>query len=95
MDIGASLWATANQTSESRAPPSPRRATSAAAGAISSLVYETDSLMFPHAKATGLTVKDWQDLIMVNQFGKRFWNEVDGSYKFFNAAMAYTATRPS
>ena len=32
MDIGASLWATANQTSES-APPSPRRVTSAAAGA--------------------------------------------------------------
>ena len=38
---------------------------------------------------TGLTVKDWQDLIMVNQFGQRFWNEADGSYKFFNAAMAY------
>ena len=46
----------------SPAPPSPRRATSAAAGAIASLVYETDSPMFPLAKATGLTVKDWQDL---------------------------------
>ncbi len=43
----------------------------------------------PQAKATGLTVKDWQDLIMVNQFGKRFWDEGDDTYKFFNAAMAY------
>jgi hypothetical protein len=34
-------------------------------------------------------VKDWQNLIMVNQFGRRFWNENDGSYKFFNAAMGY------
>ena len=34
-------------------------------------------------------MKDWQNLIMVNQFGQRFWNEVDGSYKFFNAAMGY------
>jgi succinate dehydrogenase/fumarate reductase flavoprotein subunit len=45
--------------------------------------------MFPHARATGLTVKDWQNLIMVNEFGRRFWNEVDGSYKFFNAAMGW------
>ena len=49
--------------------------------------------MFPQAKATGLTVKDWQDIIMVNQFGKRFWDEADGSYKFFNAAMAYNGDK--
>jgi succinate dehydrogenase/fumarate reductase flavoprotein subunit len=49
--------------------------------------------MFPQAKATGLTVKDWQDLIMVNQFGQRFWNEADDSYKFFNAAMAYNGDK--
>ena len=54
-----------------------------------SLVYEPDSPMFRLARATGLTVKDWQNLIMVNQYGRRFWNEVDGSYKFFAAAMAY------
>ena len=49
--------------------------------------------MFPQAKATGLTVKDWQDLIMVNQFGKRFWDEGDDTYKFFNAAMAYNGDK--
>jgi hypothetical protein len=44
--------------------------------------------MFPLAKATGLTVTDWQDVIFVNQAGRWFWNEADGSYKFFAAAMA-------
>jgi hypothetical protein len=88
MDVGASLWATAIQTSESGAAITKTRHIGCRWG-YSSLVYEPDSVMFPQAKATGLTVKDWQDIIMVNQFGKRFWDEADGSYKFFNAAMAY------
>ena len=75
------------------APPSPRRATSAAAGATPRWCTRPTASMFPQAKATGLTVKDWQDLIMVNQFGKRFWDEGDGSYKFFNAAMAYNGDK--
>ena len=45
--------------------------------------------MFRLARATGLTVEDWQNVIFVNQFGKRFWNEVDGSYNFFAACMAW------
>src|SRR5262249_59132050 len=45
--------------------------------------------MFNLARATGLTVANWQDVIMVNQTGKRFWNELDGSYNFIAAAMAY------
>ena len=92
MDIGASLWATAIQTSESGAAITKTRHIGCRWG-YASLVYETDSVMFPQAKATGLTVKDWQDLIMVNQFGKRFWDEGDGSYKFFNAAMAYSGDK--
>src|SRR4029077_18375560 len=92
MNIGASLWATAIQTSESGAAITKTRHIGCRWG-YASLVYETDSVMFPQAKATGLTVKDWQDLIMVNQFGKRFWNEADESYKFFNAAMAYSGDK--
>jgi hypothetical protein len=88
MDIGASLWATAIQTTETGAAITKTRHIGCRWG-YSSLVYEPDSPSFSQAKATGLTVKDWQNLIMVNQFGKRFWNEADGSYKFFNAAMAY------
>ena len=88
MDVGASLWATANQTTEVGAAITKTRHIGCRWG-YATLVYEPDSIMFPQAKATGLTVKDWQNLIMVNQFGRRFWNEVDGSHKFFNAAMAY------
>src|SRR5258707_6674349 len=71
------------------APPTTKTRHIGCRWGYATLVYETDSPMFPQAKATGLTVKDWQNLIMVNQLGKRFWNEADGSYKFFNAAMAY------
>jgi urocanate reductase len=92
MDIGASLWATAIQTTETGAAITKTRHIGCRWG-YATLVYETDSPMFPQAKATGLTVKDWQNLIMVNQFGKRFWNEVDGSFKFFNAAMAYSGDK--
>ena len=30
---------------------------------------------------------NWHDAIMVNQTGKRFWNELDGCYDFIDAAM--------
>jgi succinate dehydrogenase/fumarate reductase flavoprotein subunit len=88
MEIGAALWSTGNQTNETSAAITKTRHIGCRWG-YSSLVYEPDSPMFPFAKATGLTVKDWQNLIMVTQFGKRFWNENDGSYRFFNAALAW------
>ena len=89
MDVGASLWATAIQTTETGSAITKTRHIGCRWG-YATLVYEPDSIMFPQAKATGLTVKSWQDLIMVNQFGQRFWDEADGSYKFFNAALAYS-----
>ncbi len=92
MDIGASLWATANQTSESGSAITKTRHIGCRWG-YATLVYQPESPMFPLAKATGLTVGDWQNLIFVNQNGRRFWNEVDGSYKFFSAAMGYNGDR--
>jgi succinate dehydrogenase/fumarate reductase flavoprotein subunit len=88
MDIGASLWSTGNQTADGAAQITKTRHIGCRWG-YSSLVYEPDSPMFPQARATGLTVRDWQDMIFVNQTGNRFWNEVDGSHKFFDACMAY------
>jgi urocanate reductase len=88
MDIGASLWATANQTSESGAAITKTRHIGTRWG-YSSLVFQPESKLFPLAKATGLTVSDWQNMIFVKQNGQRFWNEVDGSYRFFAAAMAH------
>jgi succinate dehydrogenase/fumarate reductase flavoprotein subunit len=88
MAIGAMLWSTGNQTNETGAAITKTRHIGCRWG-YASLVYEPDSVMFAQAKATGLTVKDWQDIIMVNQFGRRFWNENDGSYKFLNAALGW------
>jgi urocanate reductase len=92
MEIGASLWATANQTSESGSAITKTRHVGCRWG-YSSLVFQPDSKLFPLAKATGLTVSDWQNMIFVNQNGQRFWNEVDGSYRFFAAAMSYNGDR--
>ena len=89
MAIGASLWATALQTSESGAAIT-KTAHIGCQWGYGQLVIETDSPIFHLARATGLTVSNWQDVIMVNQAGKRFWNELDGSYNFIAAAMAYS-----
>ena len=89
MDIGASLWATGAQTSEAGAAITKTRHIGCRWGYIS-LYYETDSPIFPLCKATGLTVTDWQEAILVNQNGQRFWNELDSSYDFIAAAMAYS-----
>jgi urocanate reductase len=88
MAIGASLWATALQTSQSGAAITKTIHIGCQWG-YGQLVFETDSPIFHLARATGLTVTNWQDVIMVNQTGKRFWNELDGSYNFIAAAMAY------
>jgi urocanate reductase len=88
MEIGASLWATANQTNESGSAITKTRHIGCRWG-YASLVFEPESKLFPLAKATGLTVSDWQNMIFVNEAGQRFWNEGDGSYRFFAAAMGY------
>jgi len=87
MDIGASLWATGTQTSEVGPAITKTRHMGTRWGYIS-LYYETDSPIFHLCKATGLTVTDWQEAILVNQFGKRFWNELDSGYDYINAALA-------
>ena len=88
MELGAALWSTANQTTETAAAITKTRHIGCQWG-YSSLVYEPESPMFKFARATGLTVRDWQNVVMVNDSGHRFWNEADGSYDFFAAAMAY------
>jgi FAD binding domain-containing protein len=92
MELGASLWATANQTREAGAAITKTRHIGCRWG-YSSLVYQPESPMFRLARATGLTVEDWQNVIFVNQSGKRFWNEVDGSYNFFAACMAWNGDK--
>ena len=88
MAIEAALWGTANQTAEGGLAISKTRHIGCRWG-YASLIWQPDSPIFPLARASGLTVGDWQDLILVNQIGRRFWNEVDARYDFFAAAMAY------
>ena len=88
MAVGASLWATANQTAEGGIAISKTSHIGCRWG-YASLIWQPDALVFDRAKASGLTVRDWQDLILVNRTGRRFWNEADGGYDYFAAAMAY------
>ncbi len=88
MAVGASLWGTANQTVEEGIAISKTRHIGCQWG-YSSLIWQPDARIFDLARASGLTVTDWHDLILVNQTGRRFWNEVDARYDFFAAAMAW------
>ncbi len=89
MAVGASLWGTANQTVEEGIAISKTRHIGCRWG-YASLIWQPDARIFDLARASGLTVTDWQDLILVNRTGRRFWSEADARYDFFAAAMAYT-----
>jgi succinate dehydrogenase/fumarate reductase flavoprotein subunit len=88
MEIGAALWATGSQTSEVGPAITKTRHVGTRWGYLS-LYYETDSPIFHLCKATGLTVTDWQEAILVDQSGNRFWNELDSGYDFINAALGH------
>ena len=98
MAVGAGLWGTANQTVEAGIAISKTRHIGCRWG-YNSLIWGEEYLkgsalgrrVFERARASGLTVINWQNLILVNQAGQRFWNEVDARYDFFAAAMAYNS----
>src|SRR5437016_5857570 len=86
MDIGASLWATSNQSNESGRGVTKTRHIGARYG-YENLRWEPNSPMFEKAGGSGLTVRSFQDLILVNQAGRRFWNEMDNTYAFLSACL--------
>ena len=75
MAIGASLWGLANQTLENGATMRTQRAL---ATKYNYTTWKVESPIFPLVRATGFNVKDWQDVILVNQVGKRFYDETKG-----------------
>jgi hypothetical protein len=75
MVIGASLWGLANQTLENGATLRSQRTIGQKHNYVA---WKPESPIFPLVRATGLSVKDWQDLILVNQVGKRFYDETKG-----------------
>jgi len=86
MALGASLWATSNVANEYGRSITKTIHIGCRYG-YQNLKWNPKSPMFDRAGATGLSVEDFQDLIMVNQIGQRFWNEVDPSYHFLNACL--------
>ena len=86
MDVGASLWATSNVANEHGLQVAKTIHIGCKYG-YRNLKWNPKSPMFDGAGATGLSVRDFQDLIMVNQIGQRFWDETDETYNFLNACL--------
>jgi hypothetical protein len=81
MAIGASLWGLVNQTLENGDNIRTQRVL---ATKWNYMTWEFQFPLFPLVRATGLAVKDWHDLILVNQVGKRFYDETKGDYPHGN-----------
>ncbi|MBM2804917.1 MAG: FAD-dependent oxidoreductase [Deltaproteobacteria bacterium] len=81
MTIGASLWGLVNQTLENGDNIRTQRVL---ATKWNYMTWELEFPLFPLVRATGLAVKDWHDLILVNQVGKRFYDETKGDYPHGN-----------
>jgi hypothetical protein len=77
MAVGASLWGLANQTLENGDNIRTKRALGTR---YNYFVWDVANPIFPLVRATGLDVKDWHDLILVNQAGRRFFDETKGDY---------------
>jgi predicted oxidoreductase len=75
MAVGAALWGLNHQALENGAT---MRAQRALATKYNYTTWKLESPIFPLVKSTGFNVKDWQDVILVNQVGKRFYDETRG-----------------
>ncbi|MHB0897358.1 MAG: FAD-dependent oxidoreductase [Spirochaetales bacterium] len=75
--IGATLWGTANQTLDRNGALRKRPIIGTRTNYIG---WKKESPLFPKVKATGLNIRNWQDAIIVNQVGKRFYNEMEDGY---------------
>jgi len=94
MDVGASLWGLYNETGEFGT-------TITKPGAIGTqynytfLRWEPNSIVFPLARAVGLQVSNFQDLIHVNMIGKRFYDETGGQFTSNNFRQIFPYTHDS
>src|SRR6185503_18070528 len=92
MAVGASLWGLANQTLENGATMRTQRAL---ATKYNYTTWKLESPIFPLVRATGFNVKDWQNLILVNQVGKRFFDETKGDVPHGNNGAQITPYTPN
>jgi len=90
MAIGASLWGAYNQTGEFGEALSKAGRIGSREGYVN-LAWMPSSPVFSRAGSTGLRVGDWQNVILVNQAGLRFFDETKGQYPTANN---YGAIKP-
>jgi succinate dehydrogenase/fumarate reductase flavoprotein subunit len=92
MSIGASLWGAYNQIGEFGLNVTKPGQIGTQYG-YATLIWEPTSPIFNKARAVGLHVKNWQNLILVNQAGKRFYDETAGRFigNYYNAIPEYAS----
>jgi len=79
MAIGASLWGLYNQTGEFGSNLT-KPGTVGAQYNYVNLKWMPGSPVFDRARASGLSVANWQDLVLVNMIGNRFYDETGGQF---------------
>lgn len=79
MAVGASLWGAANQTLEIGDNITKPGKIGCQYGYVN-LTWMPGSRVFDKARASGLRVGNWQNLILVNMLGQRFYDETGGGY---------------
>jgi succinate dehydrogenase/fumarate reductase flavoprotein subunit len=79
MAIGASLWGAYNQTGEFGAALTKPGQIGCQYG-YRNLQWRPGSPVFKLARASGLRVANWQDVICVNQAGRRFYDETGDQF---------------
>ena len=79
MEIGASLWGFYNQTGEFGSALDLGEHIGCQYG-YGNLKWEPGSPVFDKARASGLRVTDWQNVILVNMLGQRFYDETATSF---------------
>src|SRR5580700_9584175 len=89
MAIGASLWGLYNQTGEFGLNLT-KPGTVGSQYGYAYLRWMPGSPVFDRARASGLPVANWQNVILVNMLGKRFYDETGGQF----AANDYNSIHP-
>jgi succinate dehydrogenase/fumarate reductase flavoprotein subunit len=95
MNIGASLWGAANQILEIGDNITKPGKIGCQYGYVN-LTWMPGSRVFDRAGASGLRVTNWQNVILVNMLGKRFYDETGGQYpgNRYNTIAPYTPGDP-
>ena len=89
MAVGAALWGLFNYTGEFGSGITKPGAIGCQYGYVN-VRWHPGSEVFDKARAIGLQVTDWQDVILVNMLGKRFYDETAGHFNY----NTYQSTNP-